>query len=154
MRASSIVLAMLCLSACDRAPASMNQSDWTDFASRYAAAWSSQNPEDLASFYAEDGRLLVNDGTPSVGRETIAATAHGYMTAFPDMVVRMDSVTQGDGLVTFHWTWTGTNSGPGGTGRSVAISGYEQWTMSPDGLILQSDGHFDQAEYERQVSGE
>ena len=50
--------------------------------------------------------------------------------------------------------WTGTNSGPGGTGRSVHISGYEQWTFSADGLLQESQGHYDEAEYQRQVSGD
>ena len=53
----------------------MNQSELTDFATRYAAAWSSQNPEELASLYAENGSLRVNEGDPSVGREAIADKA-------------------------------------------------------------------------------
>jgi hypothetical protein len=30
--------------------------------------------------------------------------------------------------------------------------GYEQWTLDDDGLILQSLGHYDEAEYQRQLS--
>ena len=48
---------------------------------------------------------------------------------------------------------TGTNTGPGGTGRPVRISGYEEWTFGPDGLVARSLGHFDAAEYQRQVDG-
>ena len=69
-------------------------------------------------------------------------------------------------------------SGPGGTGKRVRISGYElwkidngaggsraTWTGKPervgeqgcesinDGLIGESKGHFDSAEYERQLRG-
>ena len=51
----------------------------------------------------------------------------------------------------FHWTLTGTNTGPGGTGKHVRISGYELWQLDEDGLISDSKGHFDAAEYERQV---
>ena len=51
----------------------------------------------------------------------------------------------------FYWTWTGTNTGPGGTGKAVRITGYEQWTFGSDGLIAQSLGHFDEAEYARQL---
>ena len=47
----------------------------------------------------------------------------------------------------FHWTLTGTNTGPGGTGNRVRISGYELWKFGPDGLIAESKGHFDAAEY-------
>lgn len=131
----------------------MNQSQLTDLSTRYAEAWSSQDPQRLASFYAANGSLAVNGGTPAVGRAAIAAKAGEFMTAFPDMVVRMDSVSLDGGRATFHWTWTGTNTGPRGTGRSVRISGYEQWTLGPDGLIMESKGHYDEAEYQRQMGG-
>jgi predicted ester cyclase len=130
----------------------MNQAQLTDFATRYAAAWSSQNPDSLAAFYSEGGSLRVNAGAPSVGRAAIRATAQGYMSAFPDMIVRMDSVVHAGPDATFHWTWTGTNTGPGGTGQAVRISGYEEWTLGANGLIAQSLGHFDEAEYQRQLA--
>jgi steroid delta-isomerase-like uncharacterized protein len=130
----------------------MDEDTLTNFATRYAAAWSTQNPDRVAAFYAEDGSLTVNAGAPSVGRAAIRATAHGFMSAFPDMIVRMDSVVQTGPNAIFHWTWTGTNTGPGGTGRAVHITGYEEWTFGADGLISQSLGHFDEAEYQRQVT--
>jgi len=130
----------------------MNQSQLTEFATRYAAAWSSQNPGKLAAFYAQDGSLTVNTGAPSVGRAAITATVQGFMTAFPNMLVKMDEVHGDDGShATFRWIWTGANTGPGGTGRSVRMNGYEEWTMSADGLIQESRGHYDEAEYQRQL---
>jgi hypothetical protein len=33
------------------------------------------------------------------------------------------------------------------------ISGYELWNIDNDGLIAESKGHFDTAEYERQLTG-
>ncbi len=33
------------------------------------------------------------------------------------------------------------------------ISGYELWKIDNDGLIGESKGHFDSAEYERQLKG-
>lgn len=131
----------------------MTSPELTEFAIRYGEAWSSQDPEQLASFYAEDGCLTVNSGEPAVGRVAIAVMAGAFMEAFPDMVVRPDRVEQTDSRVTFHWIWTGTNTGPGGTGRSVRISGREVWTLNADGLIQASEGHYDEAEYQRQVSG-
>ena len=128
----------------------MTNAELTDFATRYAAAWSGQDPTKLGSFYGENGSLVVN-GTPSVGRAAVTATAKGFMTAFPDMVVKLERVSQEGGHATFHWLWTGTNSGPGGTGKSVRITGYEEWTFGPDGLIAKSDGHYDEAEYQRQL---
>jgi hypothetical protein len=130
----------------------MNQTKLTDFAIRYAAAWSSQNPVSLASFYTENGSLTVNGGAPSVGRTAITATARGFMTAFPDMGVKMDHVSQDGSHAIFRWTSTGTNTAPGGTGKSVRISGYEEWTIGADGLITESKGHFDEVEYQRQLN--
>lgn len=130
----------------------MNQSELTGLATRYAAAWSGQNPGELAAFYAEDGRLTVNGRDPAVGRAAIAAKAGEFMEAFPDMIVALDSVSGNGNHATFYWTWTGTNTGPGGTGRSVRISGAEEWTLSAGGLIVESNGHYDEAEYQRQMS--
>ena len=63
----------------------------------------------------------------------------------------MDQVSQDGGHAIFHWTWIGTNTGPGGTGKAVRIGGYEEWTIGADGLIAESKGHFDEAEYRRQM---
>lgn len=150
----TLALVTLVLAACTPRTDSMTDSELIDLATRYAAGWSGQNPDALASFYAENGSLTVNEGTASVGRAAIAAKAGGFMAAFPDMVVKMDSVSRDDGKVIFSWTWTGTNTGPGGTGSSVRISGYEEWTFSDAGLILVSNGHYDEAEYERQMGAD
>jgi steroid delta-isomerase-like uncharacterized protein len=126
----------------------------TRFAKRYAEAWCSQNPESVAAFFAENGSLKVNDGPPAVGRAAIAEVARGFMRDLPDMIVTMDDVTNETDVMTFHWTLTGTNTGPGGTGKRLRISGYELWKINSDGLIAESKGHFDSAEYERQLKGE
>ena len=123
----------------------------TRFGQRYAKAWCSQNPESVAAFYAENGSLSVNGGPPAVGRAAITEVARGFMRDLPDMVVMMDKVTRDSEGTRFNWTFTGTNTGPGGTGKRVCISGYELWRIDNDGLIAESKGHFDSAEYERQL---
>lgn len=115
----------------------------TTFAKRYAEAWCSQNPESVAAFFAENGSLSVNDGPPAVGRAAIAEVARGFMTDLPDIVVMMDKVTRDSDGTKFHWTFTGTNTGPGGTGKRVRISGYKEWKIDNDGLIAESRGYFD-----------
>ena len=124
-----------------------------DFATRYTAAWRSQDAASVASFFSESGSLRINDGTPSVGRPAITAAVQGFMTAFPDLVVVMDSLSVDGDHAVYHWTLTGTNTGPGGTGKAVRLSGREEWTMGADGLIASSLGHFDEAEYKRQLAG-
>ena len=125
--------------------------DLDEFATRYAKAWCSQNPESVASFFAEGGSLSVNDDAAAVGRAAITEVARGFMTAFPDMVVTMDELIRKPQAVEFHWTLTGTNSRLDGTGNRVRISGYEEWQIDAGGFIAESRGHFDDAEYKRQL---
>jgi uncharacterized protein (TIGR02246 family) len=122
-----------------------------DFAERYTAAWCSQDPERVAAHYAPDGSLTINDGEPSVGRAAITEAARSFMDAFPDMQVLLDDLRVEGERAEYHWTLVGTNTGPGGTGKNVRISGFEEWTIGDDGLIAASRGHFDEAEYERQL---
>jgi uncharacterized protein (TIGR02246 family) len=125
----------------------------TRFAKRYAEAWCSQDPEKVAAFFAENGSISINNGPPAVGRAAIAREAQAFMTTFPDMVVAFDKLEPRGDAIAFHWTLTGTNTGPGGIGKKVRISGYELWKIDNNGLIGESKGHFDAAEYERQLKG-
>ena len=129
----------------------MTSSPLTEFATRYAKAWCSQNPESVAAFFAENGSIRINNGPPAVGRTAIAREAQAFMTTFPDMIVTFDKLEPRGDRTAFHWTLTGTNTGPGGTGKRVRISGYELWKMDNDGLIAESKGNFDAAEYDRQL---
>jgi SnoaL-like polyketide cyclase. len=99
----------------------------------------------------ENGSLSVNDGLPAVGRAAIAENARGFMSTCPDMVATMNDLTHDSDGTKFHWTLTGTNTGPGGTGKRVRISGYKLWQFDNAGLIAESKGHFDSREYERQL---
>ena len=121
----------------------------TKFARRYAEAWCSQGPEKVAAFYAKSGSISVNGG-PSL---PIAEVAREFMRDFPDMVVMFDRLKNTTAGTEFHWTFTGTNTGLGGTRNPVRISGYELWKIDKDGLISESKGHFDAAEYERRLRG-
>jgi len=130
----------------------MNNASLTAFAERYASAWSGQDPVAFASFYAENGSLRINEGDPAIGRAAVTRMAADFMAGFPDMTVRLVRLELDAGRVNFHWHWTGTNTGPGGTGNAVDLTGYETWTLDDDGLILESLGHLDEVEYERQLN--
>ena len=93
------------------------------FAQRYAKAWCSRDPRKVAAFFAENGSISINNGPTAVGRAAIAKEAEAFMTTFPNMVVTFDKLEPRDGAVAFHWTLTGTNTGPGGSGNKVWISG-------------------------------
>jgi uncharacterized protein (TIGR02246 family) len=63
-----------------------------DMAAKYAAAWSSQSPEGLASFYAPDGKIAINGGDEIAGRAAIAEMATGFYAEFPDLIVHLDDI--------------------------------------------------------------
>ncbi len=125
-----------------------------DFARRYTAAWCSQDPAKVAHHYQPAGSLTINGGDPAVGRAAVTDAARSFMTAFPDMQVLMDDLVTRNAVVEYRWTLVGTNTGPGGTGNPVRISGCEEWTFGEDGLIAESQGHYDQADYDRQLRGD
>ena len=129
----------------------MTDSDLREFARSYTEAWCSGDPSRVADHYARDGSLTINGGDPSVGRAAITEAARSFMEAFPDLEVLSDDVRAGDTGSEYHWTLVGTNTGPGGTGNRVRISGYEEWTIGADGLIAASHGHYDETEYARQI---
>jgi SnoaL-like polyketide cyclase len=128
-------------------------SELQDFALRYTAAWCSQNAASVAAFFSADGSLSVNHGTPAIGRAAIQCTVQSFMTAFPDLQVILDKLVVKDDCIEYHWTLLGTNTGPGGTGRPVRISGMENWKLWADGLIAISEGEFNEAAYKRQLGG-
>jgi hypothetical protein len=129
----------------------MNNKNLSELAKRYAEAWCSHNPEDVAAFFAENGSLKVNNDAPAIGRAAIAEIARGFVRDFPDMNVTFNKLELRGDVAAFHWSLTGTNTGPGGTGNRVRISGYELWKIANNGLIAESKGYFDAAEYERQL---
>lgn len=132
-------------------PEEFKKFDLEVFAKSYAQVWCSQRPNFVSSFFSEDGVLKINDGSPAKGTEAITNVIKGFMDAFPDMVVSMDSIITKLEKTRFYWTLTGTNNGTNGTGNKINISGFEEWTLNPDGLIQESKGHFDEKEYKRQL---
>jgi hypothetical protein len=111
----------------------------------YTAAWGSHDPARVASHYVQGGMIAINDGDAT----GIAEVAEAFIAAFPDIEVFMDDlVLREDGNVEYRWTFIGTSAE---TGKSVRLPGYEEWTIAADGLIAASRGHYDQAEYDRQL---
>lgn len=122
------------------------------FGEEYTAAWNSKVPAQMASFYAEDGSLTINNGKPATGRNELEAVARSFMEAFPDLTLTMDSLLVDSDTYRYHWTFSGTNTGPGGTGNKVVFSGFERWNMNDEGLIQKSIGTFDADDYNKQLN--
>ena len=123
-----------------------------DLVTRASTAWSSQDAEGMAACYEDTASLTISGGAPSTGRVELAATAASYMEAFPDLRVSVDQVLVAGDSAFWVWTLTGTNTGPGGTGNRVRVSGIEVWTIGSSGLVSNSVGYYDAATYERQLA--
>jgi len=122
------------------------------FAEDYTAAWCSMDPAAVAAHFTPTGSLAINGGAPALGRDALTAVAASFYEALPDMQVYFrDLVVDGD-RIEYHWTFTGTNTGPGGTGNAVRVDGFEAWTIGEDGLIESSIGSYDAQEYARQLA--
>jgi nuclear transport factor 2 (NTF2) superfamily protein len=126
---------------------SLDQDQVREFARTYTEAWCSHDPASVAGHFTPGGTIAINGGESTEIREV----ARSFMSAFPDIQVFMDDVVFKDEAVEYHWTFTGTNTGPGGTRKWVRISGFEEWALGDDGLVAESKGNYDQAEYDRQV---
>ena len=46
----------------------------------YTKAWCSHDPNAVASFYSENGRIIINGGEPSSARAEIAEMAQLFIT--------------------------------------------------------------------------
>jgi predicted ester cyclase len=110
----------------------------------YTDAWCSHEPARVAAHYVPGGTIAINGGEPA-GIEDVAQS---FVAAFPDIEVYMDDLVLKGDQVEYHWTFTGTSAE---TGQHVRIAGFEEWTVGADGLIAESLGHYDQAEYDRQL---
>ena len=124
-----------------------------ELAAKCARAWSSQDPEGMASCYEESGWQSINGGPRAEGRTALADVAKSYMEAFPDLQVSLDQLLTAGDSAFFVWTLTGTNTGPGGTNNPVRVSGIEVWQMGESGLIACSQGFYDAGVYDDQLIG-
>jgi nuclear transport factor 2 (NTF2) superfamily protein len=125
----------------------LDQARVRDLARSYTNAWCSHDPARVAAHYVPGGTIAINDGEPT----EVTEVARSFISAFPDIEVFMDDLVFKDETVEYHWTFTGTNTGPSGTGNPVRISGFEEWTFGDDGLVVESRGQYDQDEYDRQL---
>jgi nuclear transport factor 2 (NTF2) superfamily protein len=114
------------------------------FARTYTEAWCSHDVGRIADHYAPGGVIVFNRRE----RLGIEEVANYFVAAFPDGEIFMDDLVVKEDSVEWHWTLTGTRAE---SGNPVRISGYEEWMIDGDGLIAESQRHFDEAEYEHQL---
>ena len=119
-------------------------------AADYTAAWNSKSPNAVASFYAENGEIVINRGDPWTGRSRVADMAGGFYADVPDLTLTCDDVRLAGTHVLYAWTFTGLDAG---TGNPLTIRGWEEWDIGDDLKVIASRGWFDADDYGRQVEG-
>ena len=116
----------------------------------YTAAWNTGRAENVASFFAENGGIVINHGPQWQGRAGVAAMAAGFYADVPDLTLVCDGVKLAGSHMLYLWTFTGTHAG---TGRKLKITGWEEWELGEDLKVTASRGWFDPEEWVRQTAG-
>ena len=118
----------------------MTEEDLKRIATAYTAAWNSKSAEAVASFYAEDGEIVINRGEPWSGRARVQAMAEGFYTDVPDLTLTCDDVRLAGDHAVYVWTFTGHDAS---SGRPLNIRGWEEWELDAEGKVRHSRGWFD-----------
>jgi uncharacterized protein (TIGR02246 family) len=119
-------------------------------AADYTAAWNSKSAQAVASFYAEDGEIIINKGDPWRGRSRVQDMAAGFYADVPDLTLTCDDVRSSGNHVIFVWTFTGHDAG---SGNPLNVKGWEEWEVGDDLKVKSSRGWFDAEDYARQADG-
>ena len=128
----------------------INPSAVAMMAKDYTAAWNSKSPKAVASFYAEDGQIIINRGNPWKGRSGIEEMASGFYADVPDLSLTCDEVRCAGSHAVYVWTFTGHHAN---SKNPLKISGWEEWELGDDLKVKASLGWYDADGYARQVEG-
>lgn len=126
----------------------MTTMEIAQIAQDYTKAWNSKSAEAVASFYAEDGEIVINRREPWSGRERVRDMAAGFYSDVPDLFLTCDDVRVSDKHVLFLWTFTGHDAT---TQRPLKIHGWEEWDLNNDLQVQFSRGWFDAQSYAQQA---
>ena len=119
-------------------------------AENYTGAWNTGSPEAVAAFFASDGSIVINSGTPWTGRAGVAEMAAGFFADVPDLFLVCDGVRCAGDHVLYLWTFTGTHAE---TKRPLKVVGWEEWDVDGNLEVTGSRGWYDADDYARQVAG-
>jgi len=120
-----------------------------ELARAYTEAWNSGSPKAVASFFAQDGEIVINRGEPWHGRAGVAAMAAGFYADVPDLALVCDDLRCAGNHVAYFWTFTGTHAQ---SGRPLRVVGWEEWDLDEHVRVKSSRGWYDADEYARQAS--
>jgi steroid delta-isomerase-like uncharacterized protein len=121
-----------------------------EIALAFSEAWSSGDPEQLVTIYAEDALFeeVVLDGAVTRGRGELRAYAEMLYGAFPDFTATPVSAFAAGNRVVVEWILTGTYAGqfgalPPGTGQRVDVRVATVLELTDNGLIQRDSEYWD-----------
>ena len=130
--------------------ASPTAADLPEIAVAFAEAWSSGDPDQLVTIYAEDGIFeeVVVGAAPVQGREQIRAVGEAVFAAFPDFTATPVGGFVSGNQAVMEWILTGSYEGtfgalPPGTGQPVEIRVATVLDLTDDGLIAHDREYWD-----------
>lgn len=119
-------------------------------AANYTAAWNAKSAAVVASFFAENGSIVINLGEPWEGRAGVQDMAAGFYADVPDLNLTCDDVRFSGNHVVFVWTFTGHDAT---TNQPLNIRGWEELDLDSDMKVSASRGWFDAVDYAKQAQG-
>lgn len=117
----------------------------------YTAAWNSKSPDSVASFYADDGEIVINRGESWKGRSRIAEMAAGFFADVPDLRLTCDDIRGSGSRAVYVWTFTGHDAK---SGNALKVRGWEEWDLDNDLKVRSSRGWYDADDYASQAAGD
>ena len=115
----------------------------------YTAAWNTGQPNAVARFFAVDGVIIINNGSPWQGRCGVAQMAAGFYADVPDLRLTCDGLRAAGDHLAYLWTFGRTHAR---TGNWLSVVGWEEWDLNEAGLVKLSRGWFDGDDYTRQTA--
>lgn len=128
----------------------IDHKDVVQIAADYTSAWNSKSAQAVASFYAVDGEIVINNGDPWKGRSRVQEMVAGFFADVPDLTLVCDDVRCSGNHAIYVWTFTGHDAN---TGNPLNIGGWEEWELGDDLKVISSRGWFDAGDYSRQAAG-
>ncbi len=128
----------------------LDQQRVQEMAHAYTAAWNSKSAVAVASHYANDGVIIINNGDPWKGRARVIEMAEGFYADVPDLTLTCDDVRVSGNHAIFVWTFTGHDAS---SGNPLHIRGWEEWELNDELKVVASRGWFDAQDYAQQAAG-
>ena len=123
----------------------------------YLDAWNDGYLDSLDKYFSEDIQRYSPGGTSDAdGLDELKAVMLQFQTAYPDVMVKPDETYFHGNRATLHWTFSGTNTGPGeieATGNDVEISGLSSLVFE-DGKISEETVSYDNLDFMEQLGYE